>query len=228
MNILLVYPKYPDTFWSFKHALKFISKKAAHPPLGLLTIASMLPEAWSKKLVDMNVENLLKKHILRADYVFISAMSVQQASVREIIQMCKPYKAKLVGGGPLFTEEHERFPEFDHFVLNEAELTLDQFIHDVNAGIPKRVYCSSDFAPLNHTPVPDYTLLNMSKYASLSLQYTRGCPYDCEFCDITALLGHKVRAKSPDQVIRELENLFKLGWKGNVLMVDLHPMGHDG
>ncbi len=226
MNILLVYPEYPETFWSFKHALKFVYKKAAYPPLGLLTIASMMPRAWNKKLVDMNIENLSKKDLQWADYILVSAMSVQQESVRAIVEMCKPYPARLVGGGPLFTEEHERFPGFDHFVLNEAELTLDQFIHDVNAGIPKYIYDSPDFPSLEHTPIPDYSLLNMSKYASLSLQYTRGCPFDCEFCDITALFGHKVRSKSPDQVISELDHMLRLGWKGNVLMVDDNFIGN--
>lgn len=226
MNILLVYPEYPDTFWSFRHALKFIYKKAAHPPLGLLTIASMLPGAWNKKLVDMNIEDLKNKDILWADYIFISAMSIQQESVKAIIRQCKPFPAGMVGGGPLFTEEHERFPEIDHFVLNEAELTLDQFIHDVNAGIPKHLYATDRFPSLDQTPVPDYSLLKMSKYASLSLQYTRGCPYDCEFCDITALFGHKVRSKSPEQIIRELDNMLALGWKGNVLMVDDNFIGN--
>lgn len=226
MNILLVYPKYPDTFWSFKHALKFISKKAANPPLGLLTISSMLPLSWGKKLVDLNVEKLTRSHLNWADYVFISAMSVQEASVREILTYCKDSDVRMVGGGPLFTEEHLRFPEFDHFVLNEAELSLDQFVHDINAGIPKRIYQSDQYAELNQTPVPDFSLLNLSKYASMSIQYTRGCPYDCEFCDITALFGHRVRMKSPDQIIRELESLLSLGWKGNVLIVDDNFIGN--
>lgn len=226
MNILMLYPKYPDTFWSFRHALKFIYKKAAHPPLGLLTIAPMLPRAWRKKLVDLNIENLNDKDIRWADLIFVSAMSIQQESVREIIKQCIPHKAVLVGGGPLFTEEHERFPEFDHFVLNEAELTLEQFIHDVNAGIPKKVYNTPHYPGLEESPVPDYSLLKMSNYASMSIQYTRGCPFDCEFCDITALFGHKVRSKTSTQVIRELDNLLDNGWKGNVLFVDDNFIGN--
>ncbi len=226
MNILLVYPEYPETFWSFRHALKFVFKKAAYPPLGLLTVASMLPEAWNRKLVDLNVEKLRRKDIAWADYIFVSAMSVQQASVRAIAAMCRPYPARLVGGGPLFTEDREHYPEFDHFVLNEAELTLGQFIHDVNAGIPKQVYETAEFPALHSTPVPDFSLLKLSRYASMSLQYTRGCPFDCEFCDITALYGHKVRAKSPDQVLMELDTLLKAGWKGSVLMVDDNFIGN--
>lgn len=226
MNILLVYPQYPDTFWSFKHALKFISKKAAHPPLGLLTIAPMLPKSWNKKLVDMNVEKLSNKHFVWADYIFISAMAVQEASVREVISRSKTFNKIIVAGGPLFTEEYDRFPEIDHFVLNEAELTLDQFIHDINAGIPKRVYMTRQFASLVSTPIPDYSLLNKKQYASISLQFTRGCPYDCEFCDITALLGHQVRCKSTDQIIGELEQMKSIGWKGNVLMVDDNFIGN--
>jgi len=226
MNILMIYPEYPETFWSFKHALKFVYKKAAYPPLGLLTISSMLPEAWNRKLVDMNVEKLRTTHIRWADYILVSAMSVQQESVRQIARMCKTFPARLVGGGPLFTEEHERFPEFDHFILNEAEVTFDQFIHDVNAGIPKYIYETDLFPQLDHTPVPDYSLLKISKYASLSLQYTRGCPFDCEFCDITALYGHKVRSKSSRQILEELNSMLELGWRGNVLMVDDNFIGN--
>lgn len=226
MNILMVYPKYPNTFWSFNHALKFVSKKAAYPPLGLITVAAMLPKAWNIKLIDLNVESLKPKQIKWADYVFISAMSVHVDSVVETVKQCKSYNAILVGGGPLFTEEHERFPEFDHFVLNEAELTLDQFIHDLNAGIPKRVYRSDDFPQLYNTPIPDYSLLNLSKYASLSLQYTRGCPFDCEFCDITALFGHKVRTKTADQMIAEFDSLLKLGWQGSLMVVDDNFIGN--
>lgn len=226
MNILLVYPKYPDTFWNFSHALKFVSKKAAYPPLGLLTISSMLPEAWNKKLVDLNANSLKSSHIQWADYIFISAMSIQAESVRQIIRQCDGFSARIVGGGPLFTEEHDQFPGIHHFVLNEAELTLDQFVHDVNAGIPKKIYQSDEFASLRQTPVPDYSMLNLSKYASLSIQYTRGCPFDCEFCDITALFGHKVRNKSPEQILAELDNMKNLGWKGNVLMVDDNFIGN--
>lgn len=226
MNILFVYPQYPDTFWSFKHALKFISKKAVNPPLGLITISSMLPEGWQKKLVDLNVESLTMKDILWADYVFISAMNVQSKSVNEIIERCKSLNKKIVAGGPLFTEEYEKFPDVDHFVLTEAEITLPLFINDLNNNQAGRIYQTSEFALLGNTPMPDYSLILLSKYNTLNIQYTRGCPFNCDFCDITALFGHKVRAKSTDQIISELDNIYKVGWRKNVFFVDDNFIGN--
>lgn len=127
MNVLLVYPKYPDTYWSFSHALKFISKKAAYPPLGLITVSALLPKNWNRKLVDLNIESLQEKDLHWADYVLISAMSVQLKSVKEIIASCKKFNKKIIAGGPLFTAEHENYSMVDHLILNEAEITLPPF-----------------------------------------------------------------------------------------------------
>lgn len=226
MNILLVYPQYPDTFWSFRHALKFISKKAVNPPLGLITISSMLPIEWNKKLIDLNIESLKNKHILWADFVFISAMNVQLESTKEIIERCKSLNKKMVGGGPLFTEEPENFEMVNHLVLNEAELTLPGFLNDLKNGNPKRIYQSEGFANLSETPLPDYSMVKSSKYNTMNLQLTRGCPFNCEFCDITALFGHKVRIKSTEQIINELEAIYKIGWRKNVFFVDDNFIGN--
>jgi len=226
MNILLVYPQYPDTFWSFRDALKFISKKAVNPPLGLITISSMLPIKWNKKLIDLNIESLKKKDIMWADYVFISAMNVQEESTKEVIERCKSLNKKMVCGGPLFTEESDRFKMVDHLVLNEAELTLPGFLTDLKNGNPKHIYQSEGFANLTETPLPDYSLVKASKYNTMNLQYTRGCPFNCEFCDITALFGHKVRIKSTEQIIKELEVIYEIGWRKNVFFVDDNFIGN--
>jgi len=226
MNILLIFPQYPDTYWSFKHALKFISKKASNIPLGLITVASLLPDNWNKKLIDLNVSGLRDKDIRWADYVFISAMSVQTASVKQIIERCMKLRAKMVAGGPLFTEEYEQFPEIDHLVLNEAEITLPLFIEDLKNGCPKKIYHSDEFADITKSPLPDYSLLKTGKYATAGIQYSRGCPYDCEFCDITALFGHKVRTKTPAQIVAELDQLLQIGWRGSVFFVDDNFIGH--
>src|SRR4030043_1065807 len=185
MKILLVHPENPDTYWSFKHALKFVSKKAVNPPLGLITVASLLPAHWEKKLIDMNVSPLKEHDIKQADYIFISAISVQLQSVKKIIKRCKSAGKKIVAGGPLFTEEFDKFSDVEHLVLNEAEITLPLFIKDLLNGDAKNIYKSSDFADIQLSPVPDYSLIKHKKYNSLNLQYTRGCPFNCEFCDIT-------------------------------------------
>lgn len=226
MNILLVYPEFPDTYWSFKHALKFVSKKSANVPLGVLTVAALLPREWNRKLTDMNVTRLKDKDIIWADYVFISAISVQSASVKQVIGRCRDLKTKIVGGGPLFTEDYEHYNEVDHLVLNEAEITLPLFIDDLIDGNPDRIYRSDKFADLTKSPMPDYSLIKPGKYATAGIQYTRGCPYDCEFCDITALFGRRVRTKTPGQVISELDQLFRIGWRGSVFFVDDNFIGH--
>ncbi len=226
LKILLVYPQYPDTFWSFKHALKFISKKAAFPPLGLLTVAAMLPKEWDKKLVDLNVSTLNDKDIKWADYVFISAMAVQKESAKKVISRCKKLEAKTVVGGPLFTAEREEFQEADHLVLNEAELTLAPFLEDLKNNCAKHVYTSDIFPEINDTPIPAWELINPRKYSSLSLQYSRGCPFDCEFCDIVVLNGHRPRTKDKANVIKELDAIYNKGWRNSVFIVDDNFIGN--
>lgn len=226
MNILFVYPKYPDTYWSFNHALKFISKKASNVPLSLITVAALVPEDWNKKLIDLNVSALTDKDLRWADYVFISAMSVQTASAKEVITRCIGLGVKIVAGGPLFTEEYDQFPEIDHLVLNEAEITLPLFIEDLKKGSAKRIYSTDEFADITLSPLPLYSLLRLNQYATAGIQYSRGCPYDCEFCDITALFGRRVRTKTPPQIIAELDQLLKAGWRGSVFFVDDNFIGH--
>ena len=150
MNILLIYPEFPDTFWSFKHALKFIRKKAVSPPLGLLTVAALLPPEWTKRLVDVNTTKLTAEDLAWADYVFISGMTVQRESARHIIARCKAAGVTVVAGGPLFTIEQEQFDEVDHFVLNEAELTLPAFLADLERGQARRIYTTSEFADIRN------------------------------------------------------------------------------
>ena len=226
MKILFVYPQYPDTFWSFKHALKFVSKKAAFPPLGLLTVAAMLPVGWEKKLVDMNVAKLTDGDIKWADYVFISAMVVQKDSSSQVITRCKKLGTKIVAGGPLFTTGYEEFDGVDHFVLGEAEVTMPPFLEDLEKGCARHIYASDERPDISQTPVPLWPLINMKNYSSMSIQYSRGCPFDCEFCDIIILNGHKPRTKDKDQVLRELEALFHRGWRGGLFVVDDNFIGN--
>ncbi len=225
MKVLLVYPKYPDTFWSFRHALKFISKKACYPPLGLLTVAAMLPESWEKKLVDMNVQQLSDKDLRWADCVFVSAMTIQAESAGKVLERCRQLGTRTVAGGPLFTSSPADFHEVDHLVLNEAELTLPQFLADLQRGCARRVYTSDRWAEVKETPIPLWELINIKKYAAMNIQYSRGCPFDCEFCDITALFGRKPRTKTGVQLLAELESLYARGWRGGVFFVDDNFIG---
>jgi radical SAM superfamily enzyme YgiQ (UPF0313 family) len=226
MNVLLVYPMYPDTFWSFKHALKFVSKKASFPPLGLLTVASMLPETWNKKLIDMNATELDDKDILWADYVFLSAMSVQSDSANVVIQRCEKLNTKIVAGGPLFTSSSEYYDNVDHLVLNEAEITIPMFLKDLNEGEPKHKYTTDKWADITSTPLPLWEIVPIKHYTSMNLQYSRGCPYDCDFCDITVLYGRKPRTKTREQILSELDALYFTGWRGPVFFVDDNFIGN--
>ena len=226
MKILLVYPQYPDTFWSFKHALKFVSKKAPFPPLGLLTVAAMLPSEWEKRLVDMNVTSLTDENIKWADYVFISAMAVQRRSVETVIAQCGKLGTKLVAGGPLFTTGYEEFDGVDHFVLDEGEVTLPPFLEDLERGCAQRIYTSSERPDITKTPIPLWSLINMKKYSSMSVQYSRGCPFNCEFCDIIVLNGHKPRTKDKAQMLAELDALYSHGWRSGVFIVDDNFIGN--
>ena len=226
MHTLLIYPEFPDTFWSFKHALKFIRKKATLPPLGLLTVAAMLSPEWEKRLVDVNVTMLTDRDLAWADCAFVSAMTVQRDSARQLISRCKEAGVKVVAGGPIFASESEQFEEVDHFVLNEAEITLPLFLADLEQGRAKRIYATSEFADVHTTPVPLWELADLKRYAGMCIQFCRGCPFNCEFCNVTALLGHRPRTKTAEQIVAELDSLYDAGWRGSVFFVDDNFIGN--
>lgn len=227
MKILLVYPQYPTTFWSFKNILHILGKKASFPPLGLLTVASMLPKKWEKKLIDMNVEPLKEEDIVWADMVFLSAMIVQKESVKQVINQVKSLGKPIVAGGPLFTTGWEEYTsQVDHLVLGEGEETLPLFFSDLKKGKLKKTYKLDNFPDLKKTVVPDYSLINLRKYFSLCIQYSRGCPFNCEFCDIVRLNGRAPRYKKTSQIIKELDNIYRLNWRENVFFVDDNFIGN--
>ncbi|MGD0005603.1 MAG: B12-binding domain-containing radical SAM protein [Anaerolineaceae bacterium] len=226
MNILLIYPDFLDTFWSFKFALKFIHKQATSPPIGLLTVAALLPNEWSKRLVDMTFAELTDQDIAWADYAFVSAMLVQRGSAEQLIARCNAAGVKVVAGGPLFSSEPESFPTVDYLVLNEAEITLPLFLKDLEQGTLHRIYTTSEFADITQTPIPLWELADIQRYATLAIQYSRGCPYDCDFCNVTVLFGTRPRVKTSGQIIQELDLIYKMGWRGAVLFVDDNMIGN--
>lgn len=226
MNVLLIYPKFPDTFWSFSYALRFIGKKAAFPPLGLITVAALLPEQFQKRLVDLNVDSLSDDDLAWADVVFMSAMAVQRKSAAHTIDRCKGKGLKIVAGGPLFTAEPGAFEQVDHLVLDEAELTLPAFITDMKNGTAKKIYRADGYPDMHKTPIPLWGLIDTRRYASLNIQYSRGCPFNCDFCNITALFGRTPRTKTPQQILAELDTIYQTGWRGNIFFVDDNFIGN--
>lgn len=227
MNILMIYPRYPVTFWSFKHILKYISKKAAFPPLGLLTVGAMLPADWNIRLIDLNIEKLKEHDIQWADYVMISAMLIQKDSVEEILAMCNRSGKKVIAGGPLFSACPDiYYDSVDHLVLDEAECTLAPFLADLSRGQARKIYRSGEFPSLHNTPLPRWDLAKIKYYANLMIQFSRGCPFNCEFCDVTSLFGHHPRIKTEEQFLQELQSIYDTGWRGTVFIVDDNFIGN--
>ena len=228
MNILLVSPATPTTFWSLKHAVRFVSKRAAFPPLGLLTVAAMLPRSWNLRLVDMDVTRLRDADVRWADYVLLSAMIVHKESVqREVIPRCKRLGKPIIGGGPLFTTGYEEFAADVHAVLGECEESIGEVVCDMESQTLRDKYESvHGFPEITRTPIPRWDLINLRYYATMSIQFSRGCPFDCEFCDIIVMNGRKSRTKSPGQMIAELDALVDAGWRGTVFFVDDNFIGN--
>jgi radical SAM superfamily enzyme YgiQ (UPF0313 family) len=226
MNILLISPRTPDTFWSFKHAIRFVSRKASMAPLGLLTVAAMLPPDWQLKLVDKNVEKLKDQDLRWADYVMLGAMIVHKDSVREIVARCATLGKTIIAGGPLFTTGYEAFPEIQHFVLGEAEELMPQVVADMQSGELQSVYRGSHRPDITRTPAPRWDLIKFWNYVTMSVQFSRGCPFDCEFCDIIVMNGRTPRTKAPAQLIAELDGLRLRGWNDMVFIVDDNFIGN--
>jgi len=226
MKVLLINPEFPDTYWSFSHALPFEGTRSAFPPLGLLTVSALLPPSWKKRLVDLNVQTLKTSAIEWADMVFVTAMLVQKESLREVVKRCKARGKIVVLGGPYVTTTVEELPEADHIFRGEAETTLPQFVADLARGEAKQIYQAAERPPLSATPLANFELANMKRYGAMSVQYSRGCPFSCEFCDIIEIYGRVPRTKSNQQMLAEFDALRDLGWRGTVFIVDDNFIGN--
>lgn len=226
MRVLLVSPEFPDTYWSFRHALPFEGKRCVFPPLGLLTVSGLLPHSYERRLIDLNVEPLKNSHIDWADMIFITGMLAQKKSLHEVVQRSKQRGKLIVLGGPYVTSTIEELPYADHIFQGEAETTLPQFFADLERGEAKRTYKAPERPPLAITPVPDFRLVNFKRYSCMSVQYSRGCPFSCEFCDIIEIYGRVPRTKSNQQILAEFDELKRLGWRGPLFIVDDNFIGN--
>jgi len=226
MKVLLISPEFPDTYWSFRHALPFEGKRCAFPPLGLMTVSALLPDSWERRLVDLNVRRLRSSDIEWADMVMVTAMLVQRDSLKHVVRRCKAKGKRVVVGGPYVSTTLEELPEADHIFLGEAETTLPQFVEDLERGTTKRTYQAAERPPLAVTPVAHFHLADLKRYSAMSIQYSRGCPFNCEFCDIIEIYGRVPRTKSNPQMIAELDALYELGWRGTLFIVDDNFIGN--
>jgi radical SAM superfamily enzyme YgiQ (UPF0313 family) len=223
---LLVYPEFPPSYWDFRYALELLGKRAPMPPLGLLTLAAMFPEAWELRLVDMNVSPLTGEDLDWADLVLTSTMVVQQRSLREVLARCKAAAKPVAVGGPHPTSFSDDIVGADHILFGEVEEIFPHFLSDWLAGVAKPVYRPDAKPAITMTPVPRFDLIDLSAYGSMALQFSRGCPFDCEFCDITQLFGRVPRTKTNAQMLAELDRLYDLGWRGPVFLVDDNFIGN--
>jgi len=227
MNALLVSPEFPTSYWGYQHALEFVDRKSVLPPLGLVTVAGMFPEeGYNLRLVDMNVDPLTDADIEWADAVFTSTMIVQQKSLVEVAERCKAAGKPVVAGGPHPTSFSDELDHVDHLVLGEVENSFAEFLGDWTEGKAQRIYDAPPKPNVGDAPIPRYDLLNMDAYDSMASQFSRGCPFDCEFCDITKLFGRVPRTKSDEQMLAEFDTLYDLGWRGGLFLVDDNFIGN--
>ncbi len=226
MNALLIYPEFPETYWSFKHALKFLGKRAAQPPLGLMTIAALLPKAWNKRLVDTNVEQLRDRDLAWADVVLLSGMHIQREPLLAIVERCRALGLRTVVGGPIASSLSAAELNADHVVIGEAEALIGELARDLEEGTAKPVYQAAERPEMCTSPLPDLSLIRMNRYSTMAVQYSRGCPFNCEFCDIIEIYGRRPRTKAVAQVLAELDQLYAAGWREAVFIVDDNFIGN--
>jgi radical SAM superfamily enzyme YgiQ (UPF0313 family) len=226
MNALLIYPQFPDTYWSFKHALKFLGKRAAQPPLGLMTVAALLPQTWQKRLIDTNVERLRDRDLDWADVVLISGMHIQRDPLVAIVERCRARGLRTVVGGPIASSLSSADLKADHIVIGEAESLIADLARDLELGTAKPLYHAAEKPEMTTSPLPDLSLIKMRRYSTMTVQYSRGCPFNCEFCDIIEIYGRRPRTKAIAQVIAELDQLRSAGWREAVFIVDDNFIGN--
>ena len=226
MRVLLLYPEFPPSFWSFEKTLALVGRKALLPPLGLITVASLLPQEWDYKLVDRNVRQVMIAEWQWADLVLLSGMIVQKDDMLLAIQEAHAHGKRVAIGGPYATSLPEEVAAADYRILDEGEITIPMFVEAISRGETSGTFRTEEKAAVTETPIPRYDLLDLEVYDNMSVQFSRGCPFQCEFCDIIVLYGRKPRTKEPKQLLKELDYLYNLGWRNGVFMVDDNFIGN--
>ena len=225
-NALLLHPRHPPTYWGHNYALEILGIRAAFPPLGLLTVAAMFPSRYNLRVVDLNVTSLEDADLEWADLAFTSSMIPQRPSLEQVVERCNRAQVPVIAGGPHPTTFHEEMAGVDHFVLDEVEETFAGFLRDLENGAAQPIYRAPRKPDVTLAPLPRFDLIDMNDYYSMCLQFSRGCPFDCEFCDITKLYGRVSRTKSPEQMVAEFDHLYELGWRGPLFLVDDNFIGN--
>jgi radical SAM superfamily enzyme YgiQ (UPF0313 family) len=227
IKVLMVWPQFPPSFWSFAGMMQVLDEQALMPPLGLLTVAALCPKEWTIRLLDQQVEDVTDGDILWADLVMVSGMKVQRKGLEEILARARRLGRRTIVGGPYASGEPDVLLKLaDHVVAGEPDEVFDEIARDFENGTAKRLYQIEEKPDLTKTPVPRFDLLKTEYYASMPVQFSRGCPFQCEFCDIVILYGRKPRAKRPEQIMAELDALLSLGWKKQVFIVDDNFIGN--
>jgi radical SAM superfamily enzyme YgiQ (UPF0313 family) len=227
IKVLMVWPRFPASFWSFDGMMELIPEDTDQPPLGLVTIAALCPKSWQLKLIDRSLEELLDSDILWADLVMVSGMRVQKDDICEILLRSRVLGRRTMLGGPYASSEPDSLLSLaDHVVVGEPDEIFHEIAVDLERGSAKRLYVIDNKPDISKTPIPRFDLLKIEKYVSMAVQFSRGCPFQCEFCDIITIYGRNPRTKPPGHLCSELDALFALGWRGPVFIVDDNFIGN--
>ncbi|MEN9231151.1 MAG: B12-binding domain-containing radical SAM protein [Thermostichus sp. DG02_5_bins_236] len=228
MKALLLYPQFPQSFWSYNRTIEMVGLKSVIPPLGLITVAALLPQDWDIRFVDRNVAFETEADWQWCDLVILSAMLVQKQDFHALIRKGVALGKKVAVGGPYPTSvPQDALDSGAHYlVLDEGEITIPAFVAALNAGQPSGVFRANEKPDVTQSPIPRFDLLRMDQYFMMSVQFSRGCPFNCEFCDIISLYGRKPRTKEPAQMLAELQCLYDLGWRGSAFVVDDNFIGN--
>ena len=226
-QVLLVWPRFPPSFWGFERMIELLPEKSVMPPLGLITVAALCPPEWNLRLVDRAFEDLRDEDLEWADLVLVSAMHAQRSDARSVLQLARSAGCRTIIGGPYASSQPDALlPYADHVVVGEVEAAFDGIRRSLESGFAPRLFRTSDRPDLSGAPTPRFDLLQLNAYSSLSIQFSRGCPFQCEFCDIITIYGRRPRSKAPSQILAELETIYELGWRKAIFVVDDNFIGN--